>query len=203
MENKKLSYNKENISSIIAHKGPGTFKIAENALSLFNEAVPVLAEMVVHLQRGKYEFQIIQLTECLNTFSITSSAFLEFLSKNENLDFPLTQYEELKKQSLYQLIKAIQESQTLTLEEKSSELRKLWLIADESDKQKHKSDFIAMAQNYGVKAFTGSAVLLVAANCVKTIITAVKLDPTKVAVETAKTARTAIRSNFFKSLFKL
>ena len=39
----------------------------------------------------------------------------------------------------------------LTLEQKSAEFKKLWLIIDESDAIKRKRDFVNMAQNYGIK----------------------------------------------------
>lgn len=203
MENKDSEGIVKNLlHSEIIRKGPAYFNISNEVLSLFNEAAPKLAEMTVHFQKVKSEFQIRLFVETLNSLNITVSDFFEFLKSNENIKLPLTEFEELKKDSMFQIIKSIQESSLLTLEQKSAELKKLWLIIDESDAIKRKRDFVNMAQNYGIKTASLSTIMVVFTVCSNKLITSVKSNPNIILKEKNKIERAKLLSDSVRFLLK-
>lgn len=180
MEDKTLTCTKENISKYLTEKAPGYFSIPTSILSLFTEAIPNLSEMATSMLKLNGEIQIQQLTKTLDSFNITLSDFFNFLSQNENIDFSLTKFEELKKDSIYQVISKIQEDDDMSTQEKRNELEKIWGIIDQADKKKRKRDLNAMLKNYSIKTVTAVSVILTLTFSAERIIKAVKTNHTKV-----------------------
>lgn len=200
MEQQPQKYNQKNVLTLLKNDGVNQFNIPEEGVKIFNEVAPALAKYAIDFKKVKSATHMKLFSESLSYFNITLNQFYEFLSTNPNLDFPLTKFEELKSDAFYLSLSVIQNSTELSEVEKLSRIQTLWKQANVADYEKRSKDTVITCIKVGVTTISTIAVASALGLNISKVIQSIKIDPTKIAVEAQKTARTEKR---WKSLLKL
>lgn len=191
----KIINTQQDSLSKIVQESLGSLSVVPKTLNEVSSSIPTITNALINLKKGQYEFSLMQLTETLRVFGIHTDHFLNYLAENPNLDFNLTEFEQLKKCAAFELISSIQNSNEFTDDEKNLRLLEVWSLLSEADEKKREQDLKAMLRSSRAKVNAISALLAIGSVCLSLLTLVSKFDPNSGIKERETTKRVKIKAD--------